>query len=64
MRSLSDEGGRLSLSGENGWAFFDYHLAMFGPQEVPLGKPLQKSLIGFDMAFSDIFILICFLVFI
>jgi hypothetical protein len=24
-------------TGQNGWAFFDYHLAMFGPQEVPLG---------------------------
>ena len=24
-------------AGQNGWAFFDYHLAMFGPQEVPLG---------------------------
>jgi hypothetical protein len=37
---LTEEGGRLALSGENGWAFFDYHLAMFGPQEVPLG-PLK-----------------------
>jgi hypothetical protein len=35
-RGLSDEGGRLAVSGENGWAFFDYHLAMFGPQVVPL----------------------------
>lgn len=30
----------MALNGENGWAFFDYHLAMFGPQEVPLG-PLR-----------------------
>lgn len=37
MRGLTEEGGRVALSGENGWAFFDYHLAMFGPQEVPLG---------------------------
>jgi len=36
-RGLADEGGRVALGGENGWAFFDYHLAMFGPQEVPLG---------------------------
>lgn len=35
-----DEGGRLAVSGENGWAFFDYHLAMFGPQEVPL-EPIR-----------------------
>jgi hypothetical protein len=27
----------LLHTGQNGWAFFDYHLAMFGPQEVPLG---------------------------
>lgn len=37
IRTLSEEGGRIALGGENGWAFFDYHLAMFGPQEVPLG---------------------------
>jgi hypothetical protein len=37
VRGLTEEGGRIALSGENGWAFFDYHLAMFGPQEVPLG---------------------------
>ncbi len=37
IRGLTEEGGRVALSGENGWAFFDYHLAMFGPQEVPLG---------------------------
>eukprot|EP01040_Poterioochromonas_malhamensis_P010052 gene10052-10926_t len=37
VRGLTEEGGRVALSGENGWAFFDYHLAMFGPQEVPLG---------------------------
>ena len=36
-RSQADEGGRLAVAGDNGWAFFDYHLAMFGPQEVPLG---------------------------
>lgn len=34
---MTDEGGRIAVSGENGWAYFDYHLAMFGPQEVPLG---------------------------
>lgn len=37
VRGLTEEGGRVALSGANGWAFFDYHLAMFGPQEVPLG---------------------------
>ena len=37
VRGVQHEGGRLAVSGENGWAFFDYHLAMFGPQEVPLG---------------------------
>ena len=37
LRGVQHEGGRLAVSGENGWAFFDYHLAMFGPQEVPLG---------------------------
>jgi hypothetical protein len=37
IRGLTEEGGRVALSGENGWVFFDYHLAMFGPQEVPLG---------------------------
>ena len=38
MLGFSDEeGGRLAVAGDNGWAFFDYHLAMFGPQEVPLG---------------------------
>lgn len=37
LRGLTEEGGRLAMSGENGWVFFDYHLAMFGPQEVPLG---------------------------
>lgn len=25
------------MSGENGWAFFDYHIAMFGPQVPPFG---------------------------
>lgn len=34
---MQEEGGRVVFSGRNGWAFFDYHLAMFGPQEVPLG---------------------------
>ena len=44
-RGLTEEGGRLALSGQNGWAFFDYHLAMFGPQEVPLGPiRLQMAL--------------------
>lgn len=36
-RPTSEEGGRLAVSGDNGWAFFDYHLAMFGAQEVVLG---------------------------
>jgi len=36
-RGVTEEGGRLAVSGRNGWAFFDYHLAMFGPQDVPLG---------------------------
>jgi len=39
-RKLADEGGRIAVSGSNGWAFFDYHLALFGSQEVPL-KPLR-----------------------
>jgi hypothetical protein len=35
----------LVYAGQNGWAFFDYHLAMFGPQEVPLGPfRLQMAL--------------------
>lgn len=38
VRGLTEEGGRLVLAGSNGWAFFDYHLAMFGPQEVPAGS--------------------------
>ncbi len=37
VRGLTEEGGRLVLAGSNGWAFFDYHLAMFGPQEVNTG---------------------------
>jgi len=36
-RGNTEDGGRVAVGGENGWAFFDYHLAMFGPQEVPLG---------------------------
>ncbi len=37
-RKSSEEGGRVAISGENGWAFFDYHLANFGPQteDLPL----------------------------
>lgn len=31
IRSRSEDGGRVAVSGENGWAFFDYHQAMFGP---------------------------------
>jgi len=38
VRGLTEEGGRMALSGMNGWAFFDYHLAMFGPQELPQGS--------------------------
>jgi hypothetical protein len=37
MRGTVDEGGRIAVSGKNGWAFFDYHLALFGPEDVPLG---------------------------
>lgn len=36
-RGKTDEGGRLAVSGSNGWAFFDYHLALFGPPQVPIG---------------------------
>lgn len=43
MRGEVDEGGRVAISGINGWAFFDYHLALFGPQEVPLG-PLKLQM--------------------
>ena len=37
VRGDRDEGGRIVVAGQNGWAFFDYHLALFGPQELPLG---------------------------
>eukprot|EP00605_Chrysophyceae_sp_TOSAG23-4_P000877 GSChrysophyteH1.ASY1.ANO1.968.1 assembled CDS len=39
IRKNADEGGRVAVSGENGWAFFDYHLANFGAQteDLPLG---------------------------
>ena len=37
LRGDVDEGGRVAIAGQNGWAFFDYHLALFGPQEVPVG---------------------------
>mmetsp|Transcript_21535 Transcript_21535/g.31287 ORF Transcript_21535/g.31287 Transcript_21535/m.31287 type:complete len:870 (+) Transcript_21535:112-2721(+) len=37
LRGRAEEGGRIAISGKNGWAFFDYHLALFGPEEVPLG---------------------------
>ena len=43
QRPQSEEGGRLAVAGDNGWAFFDYHLAMFGPQEVPLGPDAACS---------------------
>lgn len=43
LRGDVDEGGRVAISGINGWAFFDYHLALFGPQEVPLG-PLKLQM--------------------
>lgn len=38
VRKTADEGGRIAISGENGWAFFDYHLANFGPstEDLPL----------------------------
>jgi len=48
LRGVTEEGGRLALSGENGWTFFDYHLAMFGPQEVPIGPiRLQMAMPAF-----------------
>merc|ERR1712072_1322701 len=40
VRPEREEGGRIAVGGENGWAYFDYHLALFGPQELPLG-PLK-----------------------
>ncbi len=43
IRGNTDEGGRIIVSGENGWVYFDYHLALFGPQEVPL-DPLKLVL--------------------
>ena len=43
IRGNTDEGGRIVVSGENGWVYFDYHLALFGPQEVPL-DPLKLVL--------------------
>ncbi len=43
IRGNADEGGRIVVSGENGWVYFDYHLALFGPQEVPL-EPLKLVL--------------------
>lgn len=36
-------GGRIAVSGENGWAFFDYRLALFDPQSVPL-HPLRLKM--------------------
>ena len=36
VRGRTEEGGRVAISGGNGWAFFDYHLAMFGTSEVNL----------------------------
>jgi hypothetical protein len=30
------EGGKFIVSGENGWASFDYHQAMFGSEDMPL----------------------------
>ena len=45
LRGLTEEGGRVAVGGSNGWAFFDYHLAMFGPQELPLGpRKLQFAM--------------------
>lgn len=37
MRSMNDEGGRIAVSGENGWVYLDYHLALFGPSSLPKG---------------------------
>lgn len=42
IRSGAEEGGRMALSGENGWVYFDYHLAMFGGK-VPEG-PLRLQM--------------------
>ena len=36
-------GGRIAVSGQNGWVFFDYLLARFAPQQVPL-KPLRLQM--------------------
>lgn len=43
LRGRAEEGGRVALSGRNGWSFFDYHLALFGSEDVPLG-PHRLSL--------------------
>jgi hypothetical protein len=43
FRGRAEEGGRVALSGRNGWSFFDYHLALFGSEDVPLG-PHRLSL--------------------
>merc|ERR1711998_316851 len=39
-RRVTDEGGRVAVGGQNGWAYFDYHLAMFGPEEF-VGGPVE-----------------------
>ena len=43
VRSRSEEGGRVAVSGENGWAFFDYHQAMFGPSPEMGSYRLQMA---------------------
>jgi len=55
LRGVTEEGGRMAVGGQGGWAFFDYHLAMFGPQDVPLGPfRLQMAMppFGCDPGFS------------
>ena len=43
VRSRSEDGGRVAISGENGWAFFDYHQAMFGPDPQMGSYRLQMA---------------------
>jgi len=51
-RPMSEEGGRMAVSGENGWVFFDYHLATFGgrPPEGPLRLQMAFPPHGCDPA--------------
>ena len=50
-RTKDSIGGRLAVGGENGWALFDYHLALFGPQalsEAPLQFKMAAPQYGCD----------------